>query len=139
MYLTAVRRKGPVFTRQAVSGACFDQDRLDCAYSSNMGSWFVQVSLIEHDSHQTLSDHISVTVIVVLEEEPSQGRRKGSYTKMDHTFLDNKDFKTSIQMEWDQAQADYGTADPRIRWEKSWKRIKRLFELERKRMKELAE
>lgn len=42
-------------------------------------------------------------VLIALEEELAQGRRKGSYIKMDHTFLDNEDFKTAVQIEWDQA------------------------------------
>lgn len=35
LYLTAFRRKYPIFMRQAHSGLCFDQARLDRAYSSN--------------------------------------------------------------------------------------------------------
>lgn len=50
LYLIAVHRKGPVYTRQALSGARFDQARLDRAYCSNRGSWFEHVQSVEHDS-----------------------------------------------------------------------------------------
>lgn len=50
LYLAVVQQKGPMFTRQAICRARLDQARLDRVYSSNWGSWFSQVCLIEHDS-----------------------------------------------------------------------------------------
>lgn len=51
--------------------------------------------MLEHDSRQSLSDHIPITTTIVLDEEPILGRRKGTYTKMDHTFLEDVDFRAA--------------------------------------------
>lgn len=138
LYMTTVCRKGPIFTRQAQCGVFFDKSRLDRVYSNNRGNQYAQISSLEHDSRQMLSDHIPITVIVVLVEEPAQGRRKGTYTKMDHTSLDDLDFQACIQIEWDQSQVDYDGVDPCVRWEKAWKWIKHLFQHEKKHRKERA-
>lgn len=103
-----------MYTRQAISGIRLDQSRLDRIYSSNRGGWFHHVKVLEHDGHQTLSDPIPMTITLVLEEEPVQGRRKGTYLKMDHSFLEDEDFRSKVQIEWDQCQADNAQADPRI-------------------------
>lgn len=44
-YLTSVARNGSLFTRQARSGAWFDQTK-----SSNRGSWHSFVRQLEHDN-----------------------------------------------------------------------------------------
>lgn len=114
VYLTAVRRKGLVFTCQAICCARFDQSRLDRILSRNRGSWYGHIHCLEHDSRQTLSDHIPITATIILKEELDLGRRKGTYAKMDHTFLECEDFQASIQIEWDEAQAYYDRVDPRL-------------------------
>lgn len=86
-----------MYTRQAHNGLHFDQARLDCVYLSNKESWYSQISAPEHDSSQVLSDHIPTTTMVFLVEELVQGKRKGTYTKMDHTLLDDEDFLAIVQ------------------------------------------
>lgn len=69
-YMTVADLKGPVFTRQAVCGTCFDQSRLDRIYSSHRGQWYAYIKTIEDqtsmDGRQTLLDHIHVTSCIVL-------------------------------------------------------------------------
>lgn len=112
LYFTVVHRKGPIYTRQAIRGGRLHQTRLDRVYSSNRGNWFVQVQSLEHDNRQTLSNHIPVMVMLALEAKPTVGRCKGTYAKLDHTYLDNEDFQGCVQIKWDQAQVDYEGVDP---------------------------
>lgn len=80
-----------------------------------------------------------MTATIVLEEEAVPEKRKGSYTKMDYTYLDDADFLSRVQIEWDQVQFDHSATNPRIRWEKAWKSIKQLFQKEKRRRKDRAE
>lgn len=93
VYLTTTFRKGPTFTKQAHWGYRFDQARLDRAYASNRDNWFAYASRLEHDDRQTLSNHIPMTFKVELQEPQREDRRKSSYLKMDHNFLEDEEFK----------------------------------------------
>lgn len=89
-----------VAMRQAVSGVCLDQARTDIIYASNRGNWFDHTRTIKHDSRQVLSEHIPVTTLIIMKDLESGGLRKGTYLKMDHTFLDSESFKESIKEVW---------------------------------------
>lgn len=119
VYLIVANRKGSIFTRQMVCGARFDQSRLNRIYASNHGSWFASSNLLEHDNCQTLSDHILVTTSIVLKEPPLQGRRKGTYLKMDVDFMANDAFKQKVKEEWEKSQLSLSQFDVRIRWDKA--------------------
>lgn len=134
-YLIVVSRKRSLFTRQARCGARFDQARLDRIYSNNKGSWHSYIRVLEHDNRQTLSNHVLITSVIELQEPQRSNRRTWSYLKIDHDYMDCEDFRAHIQISWDQAQHNWAKADPRIRWDKSWKAVSRVFLEERRKRK----
>lgn len=52
-----------------------------------------------------------MTLLIALEAVSQRGRRKGTYLKLDHRFLEDEDFLTRIQIEWDQSQT-FAHEDP---------------------------
>lgn len=51
---------------------------------------------VEHENWQTLFDHIPITISFVLREEPALGRHKGTYTKMDNSYMESEEFLSNV-------------------------------------------
>lgn len=54
---------------------------------------------------------------------------------MDHSFLEDEDFNSQVQIAWDQFQHYFAPLDLRIRWDKVWKTVRRLFAAEKRHRK----
>lgn len=70
---------------------------------------------------------------------PSNGVKKGSYLKMDGSFLEDEAFKEKICSKWEQGVRDLSGVDPRIQWDILWKRIEQDFREERNRRRAARE
>lgn len=94
--------------------------------------------MLEHDTRQTLLDHILVVTNIVMREPPPQGRCKGSYHKIGQSYLEDLIFCEQVRLTWEQAIRDSKGVDPRITWDQTWKVVNKLFVTERQRRKEIS-
>jgi hypothetical protein len=129
LYVCASQRKGPLFTRQAVSGARVDGARLDRIYGTSRGEWFHHVVHLHHDGRQMLSDHVPIIAKIALEEPPLQGKRKGTYFKFDAGYLKDATVLGKVKEAWGVRAED---SDPMEYWREGWRRISRIMKAEKK-------
>lgn len=74
--------------------------------------------MIEQDGRQTLSDHIPVTVIFVLNENPLPPGKRSRYYKMDVNLISTQEIVETIEEHWAAYHVEY--RDPRINWDLGW-------------------
>jgi hypothetical protein len=132
LYLCASRRRGPVHTRQAKSGICTDSARLDRFYSNNRGAWYEHVDFVDHDSHQTLSDHWPIVTSIILEQEQCSEMRKSTYFKYDSSYLQNKALLSKVCEAWGKPCL---TQNVLSSWESAWRRVKPIMHAEKAQRK----
>lgn len=87
---------------------------------------------MDHNSRETLSDHIPIVYTFVFLEETEAEIKKGSYLKMDHKMLADPKFLGKIQLAWESRMRD--GVDPRVCWELGWKAIRRLMKEKNRRL-----
>lgn len=95
-------------------GTGLNQSRLDCFYASNRGAWFSHVVLIKHDVSQTLLDHYPVIIHLNLVDTNQGSLPKLTYLKMDVPYLNNAEFRTSLQEAWGTPAVQQ---DPKVFWD----------------------
>jgi hypothetical protein len=123
-YLCASWQRGPRWTRQAMPGEPLDRARLDCVYGNNRCEWFDHIEYIDHNSWQTLSDHIPIVIQIVLAVQETQGMRKSTYYKYDHSYFNTAAFKEAARLNWESAAS---CESPKRHWETGWQRISQLM------------
>jgi hypothetical protein len=129
LYLCAGRCRGPLFTRQAMSGDRLNAARLDRVYTTNHTNWFEHIISIDHDGRQTLSDHVPVIVNIALTPPPaSTGFKKSSYFKFDHTYFQSPAFLAEAKQVWGQPRTH---EDPRSFWNDAFCRLERIMKREK--------
>ncbi|KAL3698385.1 hypothetical protein R1sor_012461 [Riccia sorocarpa] len=101
-WLTALDSNGPWFTRQAVHGLRLDQSRLDRLYISNRGEWIEVIRTVEHQGASSLSDHVPIGAVLVLEKKNrAEDRRKTvSYFKMRASLFTRPEVMQEAEEEW---------------------------------------
>lgn len=82
----------------------------------------------------TLSDHIPVVCIFVLQSQQLNGARKSLYFKMDANLIDSTEMWEKIEGQW-RSQMSVNR-DARINWDLAWAATRRLLQTEQKKRKE---
>ncbi|KAL3685721.1 hypothetical protein R1sor_003743 [Riccia sorocarpa] len=124
----ALQTQGPKFTRQAVRGSRLDQSRLDRVYINKNAAWLKEVTSLNHDGKEALSDHTPVMLVVNLTSSNSsrKGRRKkDTYTKMDVDSMQNPTRRKIIQEAWEEGWGI--SSDPVLAWEFAWSKAREVF------------
>lgn len=123
-YLCATSKLGPHCTRQAKSLIRFDQARLDRSYSSNQVSWTEYIKAVEHDGRQVLSNHILVTIIIMLKEGEPPSKKCNTYFKMDVSLLWGPGVMDKVQAAWEECLPN---TNPRVRWGLCLQKVKKIL------------
>ncbi|KAL3690413.1 hypothetical protein R1sor_016722 [Riccia sorocarpa] len=124
-YDATTNKSGPHYTRQVIRGNRLDQARLDRIYLNRQGEWIHGVTQIQHDSKESVSDHIPVTMTCLLSQLGRSTRKKRSgYLKMDPDSLKIPERKARVKQAWEEGWSL--SPDPVIAWELAWDRARQV-------------
>ncbi|KAL3695821.1 hypothetical protein R1sor_009897 [Riccia sorocarpa] len=123
--LCATHTPGPLFTRQAWYGSRFDQSKLDRFYLSGGGEWLYHIRSVEHQGARTLSDHVPISLEVVVKESHASTLRKRSYFKMDFKMLNRAEVLIRTRTRW--LEHPNWARDKRKGWSLALGRIRKLL------------
>ncbi|KAL3687098.1 hypothetical protein R1sor_013407 [Riccia sorocarpa] len=113
IWLEALKKTRPWYTRQTMYGNRLDQAWLDRCNVTNMGEWICQLEDMNHDGSSSLADHIPIRAYLVLEgERRSEGRKL--YFKMEGSLLKKEEVMTETKRVWVDHPA--WANDDRKRW-----------------------
>ncbi|KAL3680581.1 hypothetical protein R1sor_023537 [Riccia sorocarpa] len=123
--LCASQTSGPHFTRQAWHGNRFDQSWLDRFYLSSNGEWVYHIKKVDHHGVRTLSDHVPISMEVILKVREAAQQPRRSYFKMDFKVLMREDVLGRAKTVWEEHPS--WARDKRKRWALALGRIRKLL------------
>ncbi|KAL3677967.1 hypothetical protein R1sor_020923 [Riccia sorocarpa] len=135
-FFTTVTKRGPRFTRQRVRLDRIEFARLDRIYVSEGADWVESVRELNHDGSSGLSDHYPVVGEFQLAPvQNNSGREWRTYFKFRAEEMRSEIVRTQVEHAW--KAHPLGVTDPRVKWELSWKRVKKLMQKRRKEIRDL--
>ncbi|KAL3683215.1 hypothetical protein R1sor_001237 [Riccia sorocarpa] len=122
--LCASNTLGPHFTRQAWHGNRSDQSCLDRFYLSQRGEWLYHIRTVNHQGARTLSDHIPISLEIVLKAVEASLRQRRSYFKMEYRTLMRAEVLARAKEKWQEHPR--WAREKRKRWSLALGRIRKL-------------
>ncbi|KAL3679911.1 hypothetical protein R1sor_022867 [Riccia sorocarpa] len=134
-FFTVVTKKGPRYTRQRIRLDRVEFARLDRIYITGGADWVEQVIKLNHDGSSGLSDHYPIVGEFQLNPAPAHERTAWrTYFKFRAEEMRAETVRTQIELAW--KNHSQGVSDPRVKWELSWKRVKKVMQTLRKEARE---
>ncbi|KAL3687961.1 hypothetical protein R1sor_014270 [Riccia sorocarpa] len=132
-YMAAVRTKGGLFTRMAFCGQRYDQARLDRFYLSNKGEWCELIEEVIHNTEQTLSNHVPISLELQLIRAENCNWKPMSYFKINQQLMENQEVLMKLKETWEDRPPFCKNSQKR--WEMGWGRLRKILKEEKNRQK----
>ncbi|KAL3690988.1 hypothetical protein R1sor_004639 [Riccia sorocarpa] len=113
-----LKESGPHYTRYINYNSEFRWSTIDRIYLPTDGDWFEAVEVIDHQAQYTISDHMLVTIDLVLGGRLPRGIKFKLYFKFDAHLMAQPEVHSSLKQVWEEATEC--TDDPIKAYHKRW-------------------